>query len=147
MSTCATTLAHRAAERMFIVSSVERSSLKGSKRAAWRRIEEQERSRGVCKEKQKKVARASETKPLLFLCVKGWRTKMRRRGEGRRARNRARKRGRESERSRSINKEGRGEYVGSGRWWQCLSYLVWIAGWHRARQPRSLIRGRQMTAD
>lgn len=30
--------------------------------------------KSVCKEKQKKVARAGETKPLLFLCVKGWRT-------------------------------------------------------------------------
>lgn len=137
---------------MFIVSSIERSSLKESKRAACRRIEEQERNRGVqervYKEKQKKVARASETKPLLFLCVKGWRTKW---GEGRKeSRTEWVERERERERAKSWHQQGGKEYgrkIGSGRWWQCLSYLVWIAGWHRARQPRrSLIRGRQMMA-
>lgn len=102
--------------------------------------------KSVCKEKQKKVARASETKPLLFLCVKGWRTKW---GEREQSRVRT-ERERERESLAALTREGEeyGRKVGSGRWWQCLSYLVWIAGWHRARQPRrSLIRGRQMMAD
>ena len=62
----------------------------------------------MCKEKQKKVARASETKPLLFLCVKGWRTKW---GE------REQSRERERESLAALTREGEeyGRKVGSGR--------------------------------
>lgn len=105
--------AWRAAERMFIVSSIERSSLKESKRAACsaeenRGTRAQPRRTRACARRNRKRSCEQAKQSRCYFCA--WKAGA---PSGER---------REEERNRG--EEGCG---GSGRWWQCLSYLVWIA--------------------
>lgn len=87
---------------MFIVSSIERSSLKESKRAARRRIEEQERNRGVQERVQGETekGRASKRNKAAAIFV---RERLAHQVGGKRAEQRERER-----KSGGINKRGRG---------------------------------------
>lgn len=102
---------------MFIVSSIERSSLKESKRAARRRIEEQERNRGVQERVQGETekGRASKRNKAAAIFV---RERLAHQVGGKRAeQSEDRERERERENLAALTREGEeyGRKVGSGR--------------------------------
>lgn len=124
-----------------VIERIEKSSAEEN-----RGTRAQPRRTRACARRNRKRSREQAKQSRCYFCA--WKAGAPSGGKESRAEWGQRERERESLAALTREGEEYGRKVGSGRWWQCLSYLVWIAGWHRARQPRrSLIRGRQMMAD